>query len=126
MKNIIKTLLREGLEGIRYDVEHLSSHGGQDNYELGMYVNDEIVGLVEYTLFDGELTVSNIVVRPEFRRKGFGSRMMQYLKTYHKDHKYVPSMKTDLGAKFKHKDIKGDMTSDSFVLFNEEYNDGNW
>lgn len=106
MKDLIRKLLKEGLnDTITYEEEHLGNTYGQDNYELGLYLNGEIVGLVEYVIFEGELTISNIIVRPEFRRRGFGSRMMQYVKKIHPEAKYVPSMMTDLGAKFKHKEI---------------------
>ncbi len=106
MKSLIKQLLREGLnDSLSYEEEHLGSVYGQDNYELGLYLNGEIVGLVNYVIFQGELTVSNIIVRPEFRRRGFGSRMMQYVKQIHPEAKYRPYLKTDLGAKFKHKEI---------------------
>lgn len=94
-----------------YRIEHVDHNSGQEDMELGLYNadNDEIIGMVQYTLYDGEISVKDIIVRPEFRRKGFGSRMMQYIKKHHPDHKYVPSMKTDLGAKFKHKEIMGDI-----------------
>jgi GNAT superfamily N-acetyltransferase len=106
MKELIRKLLKEGLnDTLTYEEEHLGSMHGQDNYELGLYLNGEIVGLIEYVIFEGELTVSNIIVRPEFRRRGFGSRMMQYVKKIHPEATYVPSMMTDLGAKFKHKEI---------------------
>lgn len=104
MKSLIKQLLREGLTGkLDYKIEHIDSHSGQNDYELGVYLNDEILGLVQYTIYDGELTVSDIIVRPEYRRQGIGSKMMQYIKQQHPDVKYIPSMMTDLGAKFKHK-----------------------
>jgi|TARA_B110000444_G_scaffold258974_1_gene301348 GNAT superfamily N-acetyltransferase len=99
-------ILNESKTKIEYKVEHLDSYGGQNNYELGMYINGDIVGMVEYVIFEKELTVSDVVVVPKYRRKGFGSRMMQYLKDFHKDATYKPSMQTDLGAKFKHKKIK--------------------
>jgi ribosomal protein S18 acetylase RimI-like enzyme len=106
MKEIIKKLLREGLDDtLTYEEEHLGSVYGQDNYELGLYLNGEIVGMVNYVIFEGILTVSNILVRPEFRRKGYGSRMMQYVKKIHPEAEYKPSVKTDLGVVFKHKEI---------------------
>ena len=106
MKEIIKKLLREGLDDtLTYEEEHLGSVYGQDNYELGLYLNGEIVGMVNYVIFEGILTVSNILVRPEFRRKGYGSRMMQYVKKIHPEAEYKPSVKTDLGVAFKHKEI---------------------
>lgn len=106
MKEKLIKLLRENSESINYEIEHIASYDGQDNYELGMYINGEIIGMVEYTLYDGELTVSNIVVRPEMRRKGYGSRMMAFLKREYPEYQYKPSMKTDLGSKFVHKDIQ--------------------
>lgn len=100
-------MLKESLlvESLKYEIEHLDSYDGQNNYELGLYLNDEIIGLVQYTIFNDILKVSDILVRPEYRRKGFGSRMMQYIKQQHPNATYEPSMKTDLGAKFKHKNI---------------------
>lgn len=104
MKRLIKQLLREGLTGqLDYEIEHLNSYKGQNDYELGVYLNGDILGLVQYTIYNGELTVSDIIVRPEYRRQGIGSKMMQYIKQQHPEAKYVPSMMTDLGAKFKHK-----------------------
>lgn len=106
-RNIIKKLLKESLlvESLKYEIEHIDSYNGQNNYELGLYLNDEIVGLLQYTIYDGILKVSDIVVRPEYRRQGMGSRMMQYIKQKHPEAKYQPSFKTDLGMAFKHKEI---------------------
>jgi GNAT superfamily N-acetyltransferase len=104
MKTLIKQLLREALTGpLEYRIEHIGYNYGQDDYELGVYLNDDILGMVQYTIYDGELTVRNIVVLPKYRRLGIGSKMMQYVKQQHPDAKYVPSMMTDLGVKFKHK-----------------------
>jgi GNAT superfamily N-acetyltransferase len=104
MKTLIKQLLREGLTGpLDYRIEHMGYHHGQDDYELGVYLNDDILGMVQYTIYDGELTVRDIIVLPKYRRQGIGSKMMQYVKQKHPDAKYVPSMMTDLGVKFKHK-----------------------
>lgn len=90
---------------LEYRIEHMGSHSGQQDLELGLYIDNEIIGMVQYTLYDGELTIGDIVVRPEYRRQGFGSKMMKYIKNEHPEFKYRPSMKTDLGAKFIHKDI---------------------
>jgi GNAT superfamily N-acetyltransferase len=122
MKYLIKKLLRENVDKpkFRYEVEHLSSYGEQHNYELGFYLGEEILGITQYTLFEGELTVSNIFIRPEFRRKGYASRMMQYIKQDNPEYQYKPSMKTDLGAKFKHKDIQGDLNSVDEGLITEK------
>ena len=84
--------------------EHLDSYDGQHNYEAGIYEDGEIMGYVQYVLFEKDLTVSDIMVRPNRRREGFGSMLMKYIKRLHPEYHYKPSMKTDLGAKFIHKE----------------------
>ena len=90
---------------ITYSNEVLDAYSGQINCEAGIYVNGEIVGVAQYILYDNELTISDIFVRPEFRRQGFGSRLMKYIQQENPDYHYKPSLKTELGAKFVHKEI---------------------
>lgn len=92
-------------KAIDYRFEHINSYSGQHNYELGAYIDNNIVGLVEYVLYDGELTISDVVVLPKYRRMGIGSRMMRRVKDNHPEYVYRPSMKTDLGGKFIHREI---------------------
>jgi hypothetical protein len=92
-------------KNITYTNEVVDSYSGQTNCEAGVYVNEEIVGIVQYVLFEDELSISHIFVRPEFRRLGYGSKLMKYIKEQNPDYHYVPSFKTDLGAAFKHKDV---------------------
>lgn len=93
----------ESNKKVNYEIEHMGSVYNRDSYELGMYIDGNIVGMVQYVIFEGELTVSNIIVPPKYRRLGYGSMMMQYLKEYHPEAKYKPSFKTDDGMKFNHK-----------------------
>jgi ribosomal protein S18 acetylase RimI-like enzyme len=105
----MKTLnefLNESKEKLTYSYEHVNSYSGQDNYEIGVYIDDNIIGVIEYTTFEGELTISNITVLPKYRRRGVGSRLVQMMKDKHPTYKYKPSMKTADGAKFKHNKIK--------------------
>ena len=107
LKKYIPSGRLKNKEKVEYKVELVDAYQGQSNYELGMYINGDIAGMVEYVIYGKDLTVSDIVVIPKYRRMGFGSRMMQYIKQYHKgEATYRPSMKTDLGTKFKHKKIK--------------------
>lgn len=105
---------------LEYKIEHIDHNRGQDDMELGLYMNGDIIGLVQYTLFEKELTVKDILVRSEYRRKGFASRMMQYIKNHHSDYTYVQSYRTDLGAKFKHKIIKTDLEDYNENILNFE------
>ena len=90
---------------ITYTNEVVDSYSGQTNCEAGIYVDGDIAGLVQYVLFEQELTISHIFVRPEYRRQGYGSRLMKYIQQENPEYKYVPSMKTPEGAAFKHKDL---------------------
>lgn len=104
------------MANITYTNEVLDAYSGQINCEAGIYLNQEIIGVVEYVLYDEELTVSNIFIRPEFRRQGYGSRLMKYIKQQNPNYKYKSSMKTDLGSAFKHKDIS--IYENKFISFN--------
>jgi len=90
---------------ITYSNEVLNAYSGQINCEAGIFVDGEIVGVAQYVLYDDELTISDIFVRPAFRRQGFGSRLMKYIQQENPDYHYKPSLKTELGAKFVHKEI---------------------
>jgi len=104
---------------ITYENEVLNFHHGQTDCEAGIYVNGEIAGLVKYVLYNKELTISHIFVRPEFRRKGYGSRLMKYIKEINPEYTYKSSLKTDDGAVFKHKELPLDESR-----INEEYKKG--
>ena len=60
------------MKDISFEHEHLAHYDGQDNYELGIYENGEVMGYVDYTIYDNEITVSDILVRPNRRREGLG------------------------------------------------------
>jgi predicted GNAT family acetyltransferase len=92
-----------------------NAYSGQVNMEAAIYVDKQIAGAVEYVLYDGELTVSHIFVKPEFRRQGLGSRLMKFIQQENPEYKYKPSMKTPEGAVFKHKDLP---LENKFISFN--------
>lgn len=110
---------------ITYTNEILNSHSGQLDGEAGIYVDGEIIGVAQYVLYNGELTISDIFVRPEFRRRGYGSRLIKYIKQENPDYKYVPSMKTEDGSKFIHKDLSlEEEIQAKFVYENLEFERG--
>ena len=93
------------MKNISFEHEHLNHHHSQDDYELGIYEDGEVMGYVDYTIFQNEITISDILVRPNRRREGFGSMLVKKMKELHPESTYRPSMKTELGAKFIHKDV---------------------
>jgi GNAT superfamily N-acetyltransferase len=105
---------------IRFEHEHLGGYSGQNNYELGLYEDDNVIGYVQYVIYEDELTVSDIVVRPDRRREGFGSMLIKKMKQLHPEAQYQPSMKTDLGAKFIHKDVEVQENDNQNLELNEQ------
>lgn len=107
MKHISPYITFESMstKRIKYIFENVDSYDGQYNMELGAYIDGTIVGMVEYVLYGGELTVSHIIVVPKYRRIGIGSRMIEKMKSNHPDYEYRPSLKTELGNVFKHKKV---------------------
>lgn len=98
-----KIIFENTKKNITFTNEVIDSYYGQTNCEAGVYENGKIIGYVQYVLFEGELTVSDIFVKPDRRRERFGSMLMDYIKKLNPLYKYIPSLKTDLGAKFINK-----------------------
>ena len=88
-----------------YSNEVIDAYSNQINCEAGIYENGEILGIVKYVLYNGELTISYIFVLPEYRRQGIASRLMKYIQEKNPEHKYRSSYKTEDGAKFKYRDL---------------------
>jgi ribosomal protein S18 acetylase RimI-like enzyme len=78
------------MKNISFEHEHLDHYMGQDNYELGIHEDGEIIGYVSYVIYKNEITISDIMIRPERRREGFGSmlvkKMMVYIPIQHINH----------------------------------------
>lgn len=77
------------------------SYSNQINCEALVYLDNKYAGKVDYVLYDKELTVSWIFIEPKYRRMGLGKELMKYIIKNNPKYKYKPSLKTDLGAKFK-------------------------
>jgi len=105
---------------ITYYNGSIDAYQGQVNMEAAIYVDGQIVGAAEYVLYGDELTISYIYVKPEYRRQGYGSRLMKYIQQENPEYKYVPSMKTPEGAAFKHKDLP---LESKFVSFDSWLNE---
>lgn len=109
LTDILREIQESEIIPVRYENDTVASYSGQSNHELAMYrvdgegPGDGILGVVEYVIFQGEMTVSMITVVPKYRRLGIGSRLIQKMIEENPDAKYKPSLATDLGAEFKHK-----------------------
>jgi len=90
---------------INYKSEVIGVHHDQVDVDTWVYIGNQPIGLVQYTLYNNKLYINDIFVRPEYRRQGWASRLIKYIQKENPEYKYESSLKTDLGAKFKHKDV---------------------
>jgi GNAT superfamily N-acetyltransferase len=116
LSDLLKESSKEDKISVVYSNEVVDAYDNQINFELGIFRKDGsgrgdgIIGLVEYVVFNRNITVSMIRVLSEYRRRGVGSRLIQKMKELNPEAKYKPSLKSELGAKFKHKRVsKEDM-----------------
>ena len=101
-------------KSISYSTECLGYHHGQHDMETGIYENDKIIGVVQYTLYKNELTIKDIVIIPTRRREGFGSLLINQIKKENPSYIYKPSLKTNLGSLFIHKQINESISKKVF------------
>jgi ribosomal protein S18 acetylase RimI-like enzyme len=80
----------------------VDSYKGQSNLILYASLNNEIVGRVEYVIYDDEVSVSYIEVDKNHRRQGIGTKLLQELQ------KIYPNQSFDMGM----------FTSDGIKLWN--------
>lgn len=89
---------------IKFTNEVTGAHNGQIDCEAGIWDNLlDILGVANYTLYQGELTLKHIFVLPIYRRMGYGAKLMRYIIKENPDYIYKPSWKTDMGSKFNWK-----------------------
>jgi len=104
---------------ITYSNHSTDAYSNQVNMQAIIYVDNEDVGYVDYVLYNDELTVSDIQIKPKFRRQGFGSLLMKYIQQENLEYEYKESMKTDSGKLFKPKFVSESL-NDFFKPKSEE------
>lgn len=76
---------------IEIRIEHRDHHHGQDDFILLAARDGLCVGSIEFTLYQGDVSVSMIEVKPEFRRNGIATAMIVHLQQLY------PSVPIDFG-----------------------------
>lgn len=99
---------------IIYEYEHIDNYYGQNNHAIGVYRKDRkgpgdgIIGIIEFTTYGKEISVSMIRVKDEYKRKGIASRLHQKMREKYPYYKKQESFLTPDGAKLKYKRISKD------------------
>jgi GNAT superfamily N-acetyltransferase len=92
----------EGRGARRIAHELSDAYKGQKNFLVRMHGPDDApIGVLDYTLFDGELSVNDVVVRPEFRRQGIATELYERMLAEHPGAALSGSMTTPDGTAFR-------------------------
>ena len=72
IKSVVAPMLAE-IRGIRITADVLGFYSGQMDGQIVAYSGNDVVAILDYTKYDGELKVKFVQVRPEFRRRGIST-----------------------------------------------------
>jgi GNAT superfamily N-acetyltransferase len=62
-----------------FTLELTGSHNRQKDFELGVWNHGEPMGYLNYSIFEGEVSVHYVFVRPDQRRRGIASALYKRL-----------------------------------------------
>jgi len=94
--------LKEIKDRVDEDFEDWKNENKQ--FDGGLYIEDNHIGNIHYNLDSADkiLTILCIEIFPEFRRKRFGSALVQHVKSLHSDYRYEMGNLTPFGELFQH------------------------
>lgn len=82
-------------------VDHLGYNAGQHDFRATAEVKGEPAGYLDYSIYDGVISVKHVHVDPEHRRKGVATRMYDAVLAEHPDAKLGGAMRTEDGGAFR-------------------------
>lgn len=81
IQEINKMAQKGNMEQIEIDNEVTNMYSGQTNMTMSAKIGDKIVGTLDYSEYNGKPSISMIEVKPEYRRKGIATRLLQNLQS---------------------------------------------
>jgi predicted GNAT family acetyltransferase len=90
----------------------------EDRYAEDFY--RKALGAIDWVIYDDELTISNIVVKPELRRKGIATALLKALLEEFPSVKYRASTRTPDGTAFFETDKVKQLFAEKNISLNEE------
>lgn len=79
---------------------HLDHRWGEDIYVLRAKINGEIVGKLNYGVYENEPNVKMLEVAPKWRRLGIATKLLKHLQQLYPDTEIELGYATKLGGKF--------------------------
>ena len=104
------------LQNIEIKNIHKDHVYGQDEFSLRAYFNKDIIGYLDYSVYEDIPTIKYLEVKNEFRRMGIGTHLLKELQRLYPNTEIQQGMTTDDGTQF----VKSLNTQ--FVP-NDQYND---
>lgn len=91
---------QESLQGLTFRSECRGAHSGQTDMTIYAEYNGDVVGRVEYAIFDGGIYVQHIKTMPEYRRQGVATALAKKLQQEYPDTEIEWGGSTEMGTPF--------------------------
>lgn len=89
------------VENLSFENNHINYHHQQNDYNLLAKIGDQSVGIIEYSEYNDEIYINNILVSPQLRRQKIATRMFEELKRINHNMPIHWGLMTDEGYKLK-------------------------
>lgn len=86
------------LTNINFKNEMRGFHHGQSDMTLSAYIGKDLAGIIDYTEYEKEPSISMIEVAPQFRRKGIARKLIYELQRLYPEKEIEWGMTTDDGG----------------------------
>jgi GNAT superfamily N-acetyltransferase len=90
-------------ESIEFKDEYVNYYSGQYDYRINAIENGEVLGYIDYTDYNDEISIKYIEVNPKHRRKGIGEQLVLQLQKKYPKTEIDWGMTTDDGTKLYNK-----------------------
>jgi len=73
----------------------MKQYDTDDNWQLFLWKEDDVIGLLGVVLNDDEVEIQHICVNPSHRHEGIGKNMLKALKNIYEDKNLKPNEETE-------------------------------
>jgi len=85
---------------IKFENNHVDSYHNQDYYCLLAYIDNRLVGYIDYSTYKNKIYIGIIKVNQDKRRQGIATELYKRLKYFYPKIKIVRGLITEDGEKF--------------------------
>lgn len=115
--------IKESIPGLMFRSECRGAHHGQSDMTLFAELNGEVVGRIEYSVFDDQPQVQWIKVQPAYRRKGIATALAKQLQAEYPATEIEWSNSTEMGTPFIASLDRDFTPTPNYALMKKAYDD---